>query len=81
MADAAWLVELFHALALRLGSRAWIEWIDSESNPSDGLSRLGIHDPWTRQQGYSLRDVNADSFPQCQADIFAWAEICEHWGR
>ena len=39
VADAAWLVELFHALALRLGSRAWIEWTDSESNPSDDRAK------------------------------------------
>ena len=37
---------------------AWFEWIDSDSNPSDGLSRLGIEDPWTTAQGWQLQDVS-----------------------
>ena len=38
--------------------RPWFEWIDSDSNPSDGLSRLGIQDPWTIDQGWILEDVS-----------------------
>ena len=30
---------------LRLGVRAWFEWIDSRSNIADGLSRQGLSDP------------------------------------
>ena len=45
------LVRLAH-----LGCRLWLEWIDSESNPSDGLSRAGLSDEWTQQQGWSLTD-------------------------
>ena len=37
-----------------LGGRPWYEWIDSDSNPSDGLSRDGIVDVWTRAQGWDL---------------------------
>ena len=33
-----------------LNHRAWYEWIDSESNPADGLSRDGLQDAWTRKQ-------------------------------
>jgi hypothetical protein len=36
------------------GCRAWFEWIDTESNPSDGLSRLGVCDPWTLAQNWSV---------------------------
>ena len=35
----------------QLCCRAWFEWIDSESNPSDGLSRLGLADEWSMSQG------------------------------
>ena len=28
---------------------AWFEWIDSDSNPADGLSRDGLLDQWTIQ--------------------------------
>ena len=31
-------------LSARLGARIWVEWIDSKSNPSDGLSRSGLAD-------------------------------------
>jgi hypothetical protein len=41
-----------------LNHRPWFEWIDSDSNPSDGLSRLGITDPWTVDQGWTLKDVS-----------------------
>jgi hypothetical protein len=36
----------------------WFEWIDSDSNPSDGLSRLGLEDPWTLEQGWKLAEVS-----------------------
>ena len=34
-----------HALLGLLSSRCWFEWIDSDSNPADGLSREGLQDP------------------------------------
>lgn len=39
-----------------LGTRVWWEWINSESNPSDGLSRLGLSDPWSADQGWLLAE-------------------------
>ena len=45
-----------------LGHNAWFEWIDSDSNPSDGLSRLGVEDPWTLKQDWSLREVSEVDF-------------------
>ena len=77
--DANALVELCHALALLLHTRVWIEWIDSESNPSDGLSRLGVCDPWTADQGYLLHARSADDFPSPSLDIFSWANQAKHW--
>ena len=47
-------VQAAHLLWLRLGCRVWIEWVDSKSNPADGLSRAGLADPWTREQGWIL---------------------------
>ena len=54
-ADAASIVYSVHWKLLDLRCRAWFEWIDSEANPSDGLSRLGLQDSWTRAQGWDLR--------------------------
>ena len=47
-------IQVAHLLWLHLGCRVWIEWIDSQSNPSDGLSRLGLEDPWTKSQDWIL---------------------------
>jgi hypothetical protein len=49
------LAHLAHLKWAELGCRVWIEWINSDSNPSDGLSRAGLLDPWTLRQGWSLR--------------------------
>ena len=68
--DTNALVELSHALSLLLHTRVWIEWIDSESNPSDGLSRLGVEDPWTRSQNVHLQSRNADNFQHAIPCIF-----------
>ena len=48
------IVQTAHLLWLHLGTRVWIEWIDSASNPADGLSRAGLQDPWTQAQGWEL---------------------------
>ena len=32
-----------------------MEWIDSASNPADGLSRDGLADTWTVSQGWQLQ--------------------------
>ena len=37
-----------------LGARMWVEWIDSDSNPSDGLSRDGLDDQWALNQDWEL---------------------------
>ena len=41
-------------LLRRKKCRAWFEWIDSDANLADGLSRLGVGDPWTLLQGWQL---------------------------
>ena len=51
--------EIAHLAAVErcsLRTRTWYEWIDSDSNPADGLSRLGLLDAWTLQQGWSLQE-------------------------
>ena len=41
---------------------AWYEWVDSASNPADGLSRDGIHDQWTVSQGWDLTEIPPEAF-------------------
>ena len=50
-------VQVAHLIWLHLRCRVWIEWIDSKSNPADGLSRDGLQDQWTRQQGWQLSEA------------------------
>ena len=38
-------------------TRVWWEWIDSDSNPSDGLSRDGLSDEWTGKQEWDCEDL------------------------
>ena len=55
--DVGRIAAAAHILMLELHCRIWFEWIDSESNPSDGLSRLGLEDPWTVAQGWLLQEI------------------------
>ena len=50
--DLTQLMSIAHILLASLGTRFWIEWIDSDSNPSDGLSRKGTSDEWTLSQNW-----------------------------
>ena len=74
------MAELLHALCLILRCRLWVEWIDSESNPSDGLSRDGLRDKWTQLQEYSLAELPGFHFPVPRDDIFFGASEVLHWG-
>ena len=48
--DVQLIAEATHLLWAALRTRVWIEWIDSKSNPSDGLSRDGLEDSWCRSR-------------------------------
>ena len=48
--DAGIVTAAVHLCWARLGIRSWIEWVASDDNPSDGLSRAGLNDPWTLMQ-------------------------------
>ena len=50
------IAQFSQVILYKLGARTWWEWIDSASNPSDGLSCLGIHDPWTAAQGWDIKE-------------------------
>ena len=52
--DVGLIVQAIQWEALKLDCRLWFEWIDSKSNPSDGLSRDGLDDEWTVAQRWQL---------------------------
>ena len=45
--DVHSIVQFSYLLYHHLQCRVWFGWIGSHSNPSDGLSRLGLLDQWT----------------------------------
>ena len=52
--DLCVIAPLTHLMLAQLGCRVYFEYIESEANPSDGLSRAGLLDEWTLQQGWLL---------------------------
>ena len=60
--DVGKLAAAVHLKLIELQSRVWYEWIDSNSNPADGLSRLGLEDPWTVAQGWDLHEGHIEDW-------------------
>ena len=50
------------AIFSRLGVRVWIVYVESASNPADGLSRDGLSDAWTQAPGWTLKEVPCPAF-------------------
>ena len=72
MAEVATLQQLTH------GIRLWVEWVDSQSNPADGLSRAGLRDGWTLAQDWVLHEIRTQ-VPNLIADPFVSFQLVEHW--
>ena len=61
-ADLSAIAVAIHAVLARLNIRVWVEYVESASNPADGLSRAGLEDAWTRAQGWTLKEVPCPAF-------------------
>ena len=59
--DAEFVAQLCHCLLTMLHVRAWIDWVDSDSNPADGLSRVGLEDERVRSGTWNC--VELDHWP------------------
>ena len=57
--DVCCIVNAVQWLLFSVDCRPWFEWIDSDSNCSDGLSRDGLKDRWTREQKWLLAEGTA----------------------
>ena len=53
-----------HSALAKLRSTVWFEYVESNSNWSDGASREGLKDPWTRENGFSVG--------VCEVPIWPW---------
>ncbi|CAE7158869.1 DNMT3A [Symbiodinium necroappetens] len=78
--DMASLVSVTHLLWASMGARVWIEWVDSESNVSDGLSRSGCHDAWTCSQDWVLQETTCLPWQSFQhLPLLQLSEALLHW--
>ncbi len=79
---------MVHLLAFELNFRTWFEFVPSEQNWADGISRDGFRD--TVVQNYGFSTVNVQSHPQLWHNSLqeAWEDMkgivrCapqrEHW--
>ena len=64
--DVDQIVQLAFLQFHLLNTRAWIEWINSSSSPSAGVSRGGLEDEWTCDQGWSLSYARLPSPTICE---------------
>ena len=53
-ADLCSIATLTHLLLAKLGCRVYFEYIESEANIADGLSRDGLEDNWTKSQHWDF---------------------------
>ena len=42
-----------HSALFALRTWMYFEWVESEANWSDGISRIGFNDPWHRAHGFA----------------------------
>ena len=69
-----------HLLLMVLGCRVWFEWVDSGSNPADGLSRDGLDDCWTVKQGWNLSEGIIPGWAYCPLPAVNFAQaLIQHW--
>lgn len=56
-------VHVFYLIRALIKCRIWWEWVESDANWSDGVSRLGLGDPFARRHGFSLSTFVCPSWP------------------
>ena len=63
-------------LLVRYNIAVWFEWVDSDSNLADGLSRDGAEDPWTLDQDWVLHEFHGLPFAACLAARTIFPRVC-----
>ncbi|CAE7557407.1 Dnmt3b [Symbiodinium sp. CCMP2456] len=78
--DISLVLLCLHLFWAHLSCRVWLEWVPSDDNPADGLSRDGALDEWTTKQGWSLRTQPCLPWPALlRLDMTAVPSALEHW--
>ena len=58
-----------HLLLASLGARAWFEYVESDSNWSDGASRSLADDPWAKANQFDVKIGHVPTWPWHRAVI------------
>ena len=53
------MAEAIHAITFSHRCSIYYEWIESEANWADGVSRYGRHDDWLRRHNFEVHDCTA----------------------
>ena len=73
--DMAAIATITHLLFASLGCRVYFEHVESGANVSDGLSRGGLGDDWTKNQGWYLVNAVLPNFQELSRLPFQ--ELCQ----
>ena len=57
------IVVNIYLLLAALGARAWFEYVESDSNWSDGASRSLADDPWAKANGFTVEIGDVPTWP------------------
>ena len=69
------LIALFWMTACKLGCRVWLEFVNSDSNWSDGISREFGDDVFAREHGFSTAAFGFDASWLRKTPKEMWREI------
>ena len=69
------IVAVFWLCCYRLNCSVWLEWVDSESNWSDGLSRDLAEDPFVSEHGFRTLEIFPELAWWNQPLSEVWKEI------
>ena len=81
--DAALATQVAHAILVQLQARTWWDWVDTKSNPADGLSRLGMQDPRAKGPHADWDCSELKEYPIWAVDADPWEaarRLLRHFG-
>ena len=55
--------QVVQVLAASMGARVWFEYIESDANWADGISRNGVFDTWASEHGFPASVVELPTWP------------------
>ena len=78
--DITVMVEACHLLWARMNLRVWVEYVPSDDNPTDGLSRQGLSEEWTSRQPWATRACPCIPWHQlCDEPLLQLPELMMRW--